>query len=88
MNEEIKLVITDMTTLETSGVRDIKSFSETELVAELSQNTLYIGGSDLKVERMSVETGELVVHGSIASVYFSSDHSAGSRKGFFSRVFG
>ncbi|MBE6551594.1 MAG: hypothetical protein E7665_05600 [Ruminococcaceae bacterium] len=80
--------ILDRKRLETNGVKDVKSFNESELVLLIGDSTVYIGGYDLKVEKFSVDSGELVLLGTISSLYFSDNTDPAERRGFLSRVFG
>ena len=88
MNGIQSINILDRKRFETNGVKDVKSFNETELVLLIGDSTVYIGGSDLKVEKFSVETGELILLGLISSVYFADELTLTGKRGFLSRVFG
>ncbi len=88
MNGIQSINILDRKRLETNGVKDVKSFNETELVLLVGDSTVYIGGNDLRVEKFSVETGELVLLGTVSSVYFADDLISDGKRGFLSKVFG
>jgi len=87
--------IIDRRRLEINGVRDVKSFNDTELIlllreesSDRKEDTVYIGGSDLKVERFNVDNGELVLTGIISSLFFQDEPVSEPKRGILSRVFG
>ncbi len=79
------ITLEDRTRLSVTGVEDVDSFDESVVVMYTSGGTLVIRGSDLRLERLSLDAGELSVTGSIDSMQY--EHSAGSGS-FLSRLFG
>jgi len=79
------LVLEDRRMLTVSGVSDVDSFDEETVVVFTDLGELTIRGSNLHINRLSVEVGELTVEGNISALIYSED----TRKngGFFSRVF-
>ncbi len=67
-----------------TGILDVESFDEETIVAQSECGEIYIKGSSLKISRLSVESGDMIVEGNIDSVVYSEGKSAG---GFFSKVF-
>lgn len=67
-----------------TGIKDVESFDEESIVAESECGVVTINGSNLKISRLSVDSGDMVVDGDINSVAYSEGKSAGS---FFSKVF-
>lgn len=59
--------------LSISGVTDVLSFDEGEVVAETGLGLLMTSGADLHVERLSLDTGELVLTGRIDSLEYAGD---------------
>lgn len=53
-----------------SGVNDIDSFDERIIVLFTELGELTVKGHNLHINRMSVETGELVMEGEIASLQY------------------
>lgn len=79
------LVLEDRRMLTVSGVSDVDSFDEETVIVFTDLGELTIRGSNLHINRLSVEVGELTVEGNISALIYAED----TRKngGFFSRVF-
>lgn len=72
-----------------SGVTEVVSFDENEIVLETSQGTLTVKGDDLKVNRLTVEQGEVDIGGRVDSFsYAQIRERRGQGESFFSRLFG
>lgn len=71
-------------TLEMSGINDIKAFNEEEITAQSDWGNILIKGSDLHIEALDLETGELKVRGKIGAVVYSDVPAV---KGLFGRLF-
>ncbi len=69
-----------------TGVEDIESFDENCVVIFTSKGSLAVRGSELRLEKLSLDSGEVVIEGTIDSLEYEDDahHSEG---GFFSRLF-
>ncbi|MDR0324880.1 MAG: sporulation protein YabP [Oscillospiraceae bacterium] len=67
-----------------SGVADVESFDENGVVCKTTQGTLLVRGSGLRVDKLSLEGGELSVEGKIDSLAYEDSEQAG---GFWSRLF-
>ncbi len=68
-----------------SGVTDVDSFDDTSLNLVTSAGMLIIKGSDIKIEKLNVDTGEIIANGDFYSAEYTSDEA--SRGGLFSRIF-
>lgn len=79
------LVLEDRRLLTVSGVSDVDSFDEETVVVFTDLGELTVRGSDLHINRLSVEVGELTVEGNIAALIYSQDNV--QKGGFFSKVF-
>lgn len=71
--------------LSVSGVEDVESFDETTIVMSTSQGTLVVRGTDLHIEKLSLDGGDLKVEGQVDSLTYESDGV--ERGGFWSRLF-
>lgn len=54
-----------------SGVEDVLSFDDTEILLETTEGVLMIRGEELHVNRLSVEKGEVDIEGRIISLSYS-----------------
>ena len=73
--------------LSISGVEDVDSFDEDEVVLFTGMGTLNIKGADLRINKLSVESGEVTVEGDITSLVYSDDDRASRSHGILSRIF-
>jgi sporulation protein YabP len=71
--------------LSVSGVEDVESFDENEIVMLTSQGDLIVRGSGLHIGKISLDVGELKVAGLITDLSYEEQAPAG---GFWSRLFG
>ncbi len=79
------LVLEDRRLLTVSGVSDVDSFDEETVIVFTDLGELTVKGTNLHINRLSVEVGELTVEGNIGALIYSDDAPKGG--GFFSRVF-
>ena len=75
------IILENREKLSVSGVSDILTFDEEEITLDTELGQLHIKGSDLKVEKLSVDTGEVVAKGSFDSVIYTKN--AVEKKGSF-----
>ena len=66
-----KLVINNRKTSTATGVLDVLSFDLNEILLETEQGMLLIKGTDLHVNRLTLEKGEVDVSGNIDSISYS-----------------
>ncbi len=72
--------------LSISGVIDVQSFDEEQILLETVRGMLIIRGQGLHVERLQLEAGELIVEGEVGCMEY--DDSVQPRGSWFSRLFG
>lgn len=83
-----KLVINNRKTSMVTGVMDVLSFDLNEVLLETEQGMLMVKGSDLHVNRLSLEKGEVDLSGNIDSVAYSDVHNHGkTQENLFSKLF-
>ncbi len=71
-----------------TGVLDVLSFDLNEILLETEQGMLMVKGTDLHVNRLSVEKGEVDLSGNIDSIaYSSSSPESRQGEGFLSKLF-
>ena len=58
-----------------TGVREVVSFDENQVVMDTDMGLLTIKGKDLHVSRLTVEKGEMEVEGQIDSLTYSSNEA-------------
>lgn len=83
-----KLIINNRKTSTVTGVLDVLSFDLNEILLETEQGMLMVKGSDLHVNRLTVEKGEVDLSGTIDSVSYSDIKQTGTQgENFFAKLF-
>lgn len=83
-----KVVMTNRRNCTVNGVNDVLSFDIHEVLLETEQGMLMVKGTDLHVNRLSLEKGEVDMAGNIDSIAYSDAH-IGTKQGenLFSKLF-
>ncbi|MDR3310629.1 MAG: sporulation protein YabP [Oscillospiraceae bacterium] len=68
-----------------SGVTDVESFDENEIVMTTTMGTLVLRGEELRIGRLSLDTGDVVVEGSVGKVEY--EDNVRPEGGLFRRLF-
>lgn len=79
------LVMEGRKKLSISGITDVESFNEEEIVMASSKWVMTVRGESLHMEKLSVDTGDVVITGRIDLIEY--DDGAVTTGGFFSRIF-
>ena len=69
-----------------SGVTDVQSFDEEQILLETARGMLVVRGQGLHVERLQLESGEVLVRGEVGLLEY--DDSVQPRDSLFRRIFG
>ena len=80
-----KLVMENREKLCLWGVEDVESFDDDKIIAYTTEGTLTVEGRGLKINRLTVEDGELEVFGRVDSLVFRVGGKA--EGGFFGKIF-
>ncbi len=82
-----RLTMQDRAKVELTGVTEVISFDNKEILLETIDGALRFGGEDLHVKRLTLERGEIAIEGRIQEISYhesGKDKTAGS---FFGRLF-
>ncbi len=79
------VVIEGRSRLRLTGVTDIDRFDDETVAVFTEDGELLIGGSGLHIGRIDIDAGELVLDGTIHSLEYTGDRSAGGS--LFARLF-
>lgn len=83
-----KLMIQNRSASNITGIRDVVSFDENQVVLDTDMGLLTVKGKDLHVSRLTVEKGEVDVEGTIDSLVYSSNEALRkSGESFITRLF-
>lgn len=70
-----------------SGVVDVDTFDEGSFIAITQQGALRVTGADFHINKLNVDTGELVVEGEFDSCSFQDSYGGKQRGGMLARIF-
>ena len=79
------LILENRKSLSISGVTDVDSFDEQNITVLTDMGELSVRGSELHIEKLSTDTGEMSVEGKIDALIYTDDEP--HQGGFFARVF-
>lgn len=80
------IILEDRKLLTISGVSDVDSFDEQTVMLFTELGELTIRGSDLHMNKLNVETGDVSIEGNISSLSYQDDTPHGS-SGFMGKLF-
>ena len=80
-----KIILTDRKTLIVSGVEDVESFDDDTVIAYTVCGIITVKGSDFSINRLSVDSGELEIHGEIDNIAYS--EGGKNSGGFWGKIF-
>ena len=78
------VILENRASLTVTGVSNVDSFDEQVVVAYTDYGELVIRGNGLKINKLSVETGDLTLDGEVVSLSYTEVRPNGS---VFSRIF-
>ena len=72
--------------LSISGVEDVENFDEQSVVLYTGEGLLTVRGADFHINKLNVDSGEVVIEGEIESLVYS-DGGFNRGGGFFAKLF-
>jgi len=82
------LILENRSKLSVSGVLDVLSFDDQIVIIETELGLLTIKGETLRINKLSIDTSEVIVEGQIDSISYSSkDMNKKSNEGFLGKIF-
>ncbi len=78
-----RLTLDERQKLAVTGVEEVVSFHEEEIVVRTVKGLLVVRGSGLKVDKLEKASGELTVAGLVSDLGYEEDRTA---QGFFARL--
>lgn len=89
MQKAHKIVISNRKTSVVTGVVDVLAFDLNEILLETEQGMLMVKGSDMHINRLSLEKGEVDLSGKIDSIAYSEVHAKAKQgANFIEKLFG
>lgn len=82
------LVLENREKLSISGVLDVLSFDDQVVIVETELGLLTIKGEDLRINKLSIDTSEVIVEGEIYNLAYSEENAdKKSSGGFLGKIF-
>ena len=78
------VVISNREKAEFTGITDVASFHETEILLSCPMGDISVEGENLKIDSFSVESGKLIILGTLSGLYYF-DRAKAREKGFLFR---
>ena len=79
------IILENRSRLSVSGVEEVSGFDESIVQMQTELGALTVHGSNLRVETLSVNSGDLLVVGDISDLSYA---DVPVRRGFWARLFG
>lgn len=79
------ITINQRETINVSGVEDVESFDENEIILYTSEGGIILSGEEFKINRLSVETGDVEIQGFVNEIKYTNSTQSGG--GFWSKIF-
>lgn len=79
------VIMEDRSRLSVTGVEDVISFDETEIIARTGQGNLLIRGMGLHIGKLTLDSGEMTVDGTVRELCYEEAAPVG---GFWAKLFG
>ena len=81
------LILENREKLSISGVLDVLSFDDQVVVVETELGLLNIKGENLKINKLSIDTSEVIIEGEIDSLAYSQKDYQKNSGGFLGKIF-
>ena len=79
------VIMEDRSRLSITGVEDVISFDETEIITRTGQGNLIIRGEGLHIGKLTLDSGEASVDGTVRELCYEEPSPVG---GFWAKLFG
>lgn len=81
------LVLENRGKLSISGVLDVLSFDDQVVMVETELGLLTVKGENLRINKLSIDTSEVVVEGEISYLSYSENNQDKNSSSLFSKIF-
>lgn len=80
------LILENREKLSVSGVLDVLSFDDQVVIMDTELGMLTVKGDNLRINKLSIDTSEVIVEGNIYNMIYSEEHG-NNKSGFLSKIF-
>lgn len=81
------IILENREKLSISGVLDVLSFDDQVVIVETELGLLTIKGDNLKINKLSIDTSEVVIEGEIYNLAYSDNDLEKKQNGILSKIF-
>ena len=81
------IIMENRSKISISGVEDVDSFDEQTVVLFTSAGLLTVRGNDFHINKLNVDSGEVVIEGDVESLTYSEAMGGRDKGGFFAKMF-
>lgn len=81
------LILENRNKLSISGVKDVLSFDDQVVIMETELGLLTVKGDNLKINKLSIDTSEVIIEGEINNLGYSEHSKKEVEGGLFSKIF-
>lgn len=81
------LILENRGKLSISGVLDVLSFDDQVIIVETELGLLTVKGENLRINKLSIDTSEVMVEGTISLLSYSDKESEKGKTSFMSKIF-
>ncbi len=81
------LVLENRNKLSISGVQDVLSFDDQIVIVETDLGLLTVKGENLRINKLSIDTSEVIIEGEISSLAYSQKDLEKKGEGILSKIF-
>jgi len=81
------LVLENRERLNVSGVLDVLSFDDQIIIIETELGLLTVKGENLRINKLSIDTSEVIVEGEIFNLLYSENNIESKQSSFLGKIF-
>ena len=81
------LILENREKLNITGVLDVLSFDDKIVIVETGLGLLTVKGDNLRINKLSTDTEEVIIEGNIFNMAYSEKDTVGKESSIFSKIF-
>ena len=81
------LILENRGKLSISGVNDVLSFDDQVVIVETELGLLTVKGEDLRINKLSIDTSEVIIEGNISYLAYSEQNLDKNKGSLISKIF-
>lgn len=86
-DKKSNLMLENRNKLNISGIIEVINFNENQILLNTNVGTMIVKGQELKMNKLDVQNGDVVITGKVDSFVYTSDKSKAKKDSIVSRLF-